>query len=246
MAPRIGLVFQDADAQLFGMTVEEDIVFGPSNLGYDYEECMRRIEKALKDLNIEALRERKPQELSGGQKQSVAIGGVYAMLPEIIIFDEPTSMLDPWGKQNVFSIIKDINKVYGITIVLVEHEMNHIAKYADRVCVMDRGKIVLRGTTEEVFAQTERLSELGMNVPQSIELGNLLKRDGVIGRVPLSTDALIDELKALPGLPKTTCAVKDAAQAQAGGATPVIEAETPRVQLPRRDEPARRRFRHVP
>jgi len=207
------------------MTAEEDIVFGPSNLGYDYEECMRRIEKALGDLNIEALRERKPQELSGGQKQSVAIGGVYAMLPEIIIFDEPTSMLDPWGKQNVFSIIKDINKVYGITIVLVEHEMNHIAKYADRVCVMDRGKIVLCGTTEEVFQQTDRLRELGMNVPQSIEIGNLLKRDGVIGRVPLSADALIAELKALPGLPKTPCAADDAARRQEAEAGPVVEAE---------------------
>lgn len=225
MAPRVGLVFQDADAQLFGMTVEEDIVFGPSNLGYDYKECMRRIEKALRDLNIEALRERKPQELSGGQKQSVAIGGVYAMLPDIIIFDEPTSMLDPWGKQNVFSIIKDINKVYGITIVLVEHEMNHVAKYADRVCVMDRGKIVLCGTTEEVFQQTERLSELGMNVPQSIELGNLLKRDGVIDRVPLATDALIDELKALPGLPKTPCAIRDEIRRDSGEVVPVVEAE---------------------
>jgi len=225
MAPRVGLVFQDADAQLFGMTVEEDIVFGPSNLGYDYQECMRRIEKALKDLNIESLRERKPQELSGGQKQSVAIGGVYAMLPEIIIFDEPTSMLDPWGKQNVFSIIKDINKVYGITIVLVEHEMNHIAKYADRVCVMDRGKIVLRGTTEEVFQQTERLRELGMNVPQSIELGAMLKRDGVIGRVPPSADALIGELKALPGMPAAPCAVKTAEREQAPEAEPVVVAE---------------------
>lgn len=225
MAPRVGLVFQDADAQLFGMTVEEDIVFGPSNLGYDYAECMRRIEKALRDLHIEALRERKPQELSGGQKQSVAIGGVYAMLPDVIIFDEPTSMLDPWGKQNVFSIIKDINKVYGVTIVLVEHEMNQIAKYADRVCVMDRGKIVLCGTAQEVFAQTERLSELGMDVPQSIEIGSLLNRDGVIGSVPLSADALTEELKSLPGMPKTPCAFEAGAKKPAGPAEPVIEAE---------------------
>ncbi len=225
MAPRVGLVFQDADAQLFGMTVEEDIVFGPSNLGFDYAECMRRIGKALKDLNIESLRERKPQELSGGQKQSVAIGGVYAMLPEVIIFDEPTSMLDPWGKQNVFSIIKDINKVYGVTIVLVEHEMSHVAKYADRVCVMDHGRIVLCGTTEEVFAQTERLSGLGMNVPQSVEIGNLLVRDGVIGSVPLSTDALIKTLSALPGMPDTPRTFTPAADQPASPADPVIEAE---------------------
>ena len=222
MAPRVGLVFQDADAQLFGMTVEEDIVFGPSNLGYDYEECMRRINKALADLHIEHLRERKPQELSGGQKQSVAIGGVYAMLPEIIIFDEPTSMLDPWGKQNVFSIIKDINKIYGVTIVLVEHEMNHIARYADRVCVMDRGKIVLCGTTEEVFSQPERLAALGMNVPQSIELGALLRRDGVIRDVPLSADALIEELKALP-IPPAAVNPQPAAAPLSQG-EPIIEA----------------------
>lgn len=224
MAPRVGLVFQDADAQLFGMTVEEDIVFGPKNLGYDYEECMRRINKALKDLNIEVLRERKPQELSGGQKQSVAIGGVYAMLPEIIIFDEPTSMLDPWGKQNVFSIIKDINKVYGITIVLVEHEMNHIAKYADRVCVMDRGKIVLCGTTEEVFSQPQRFAELGMNVPQSIELGSLLKKDGVISSVPLSADALIAEFQALPA-PAKAAPSEQKAPSALDEREPVIEAK---------------------
>ncbi|HWQ58179.1 MAG TPA: energy-coupling factor transporter ATPase [Clostridia bacterium] len=225
MAPRVGLVFQDADAQLFGMTVEEDIVFGPSNLGYDYEECMRRIEKALKDLNIEQLRERKPQELSGGQKQAVAIGGVYAMLPEIIIFDEPTSMLDPWGKQNVFSIIKDINKVYGVTIVLVEHEMNHVAKYADRVVVMDRGKIVLCDTTDKVFAQTGRLAALGMNVPQAIELGDLLKRDGIISDVPLSADALTDALRTLPGMPETPCGIIDAASPPSVVGEPVIEAK---------------------
>ena len=224
MAPHIGLVFQDADAQLFGMTVEEDIVFGPSNLGYDYETCMSRINKALKDLHIEHLRERKPQELSGGQKQSVAISGVYAMLPDIIIFDEPTSMLDPWGKQNVFSIIKDINKVYGITIVLVEHEMNHIAKYADRVCVMDRGKIVLCGSTQEVFSKTARLSELGMNVPQAIELGNLLKEDGVIQDVPLSADTLIEQLQTLPDMPSVPQSIIAAPIPPACG-EPIIEAK---------------------
>lgn len=222
MAPHVGLVFQDADSQLFGMTVEEDIVFGPSNLGHDYEECMRRIDKALKDLRIEHLRERKPQELSGGQKQSVAVGGVYAMLPEVIIFDEPTSMLDPWGKRNVFSIIKDINKVYGITIVLVEHEMNHIAAFADRVAVMDKGRIVLQGTTEEVFAQTDRLKELGMNVPHSIELGQKLVADGTLASVPMSADAMIEALKPIP---VTGAAEAKAEKAAPVSADPIIKAE---------------------
>ncbi len=222
LAPHVGLVFQDADSQLFGMTVEEDIVFGPSNLGHDYEECMRRIDKALKDLHIEHLRDRKPQELSGGQKQSVAVGGVYAMLPDVIIFDEPTSMLDPWGKHNVFSIIKDINKLYGITIVLVEHEMNHIAAYADRVAVMDKGRIVLQGTTEEVFAQTERLAELGMNVPQAIDLGRKLVADGVLSSVPMSADAMIAALKdvEVKGI-----AQKEAAKSAPVSANPVINAQ---------------------
>ncbi len=228
MAPHVGLVFQDADAQLFGMTVEEDIVFGPSNLGYDYTECMRRIDKALTDLNISSLRERKPQELSGGQKQSVAIGGVYAMLPEVILFDEPTSMLDPWGKQNVFSIIKDINKIYGVTIVLVEHEMDHIARYADRVAVMDKGRIVLMGETREVFRQTERLKALGMKVPQAIELSALLRRDGVIQTEPLYAEALIEELQALSEMQgvraKPDAPHEDAPQAESA-AEPIIKAK---------------------
>lgn len=194
IAAKVGLVFQDPDAQLFGMTVEEDIVFGPSNLGYDYAECMRRIEKSLDDLNIRPLRDRKPQDLSGGQKQSVAIAGVYAMLPSVIIFDEPTSMLDPWGKKNVFSIIKDINKKYGVTIVLVEHEMSQIARYADRVVVMDHGRIVLSGSVEEVFAQTQTLSKLGMNIPQTIELGALLKNDGILQEIPLNPEHMIQAL----------------------------------------------------
>ena len=222
MAPHVGMVFQDADSQLFGMTVEEDIVFGPSNLGYTYEECMERIEKALKDLRIEHLRERKPQELSGGQKQSVAVGGVYAMLPKVIIFDEPTSMLDPWGKRNIFSIIKDINKKYGITIVLVEHEMNHIAAYADRVAVMDKGRIVLQGTTQEVFAQTERLAELGMNVPHSIDLGMKLVADGTLSAVPMSAEAMIEALKDFPVKGE---AQKASAKAEPVSANPIIKAE---------------------
>ncbi|HBR25409.1 MAG TPA: energy-coupling factor ABC transporter ATP-binding protein, partial [Firmicutes bacterium] len=141
MASKIGLVFQDPDTQLFGMTVEEDLAFGPANLGLSYEEVMRRVERSYTDLKIGELKDRKPFELSGGQKQSVSIGGVYAMLPKIIVFDEPTSMLDPIGKERVFSIVKDINKQYGITIVLVEHEMSEIVKHADKVIVMNKGQV---------------------------------------------------------------------------------------------------------
>ncbi len=192
MASRVGMVFQDPDTQLFGMTVEEDIAFGPANLGLTYEECMERVEKCITDLNIKELRDRKPIELSGGQKQSVSIGGVYAMLPKIIVFDEPTSMLDPMGKERVFSIIKDINKKHGITIVLVEHEMSEIVKYADKVIVMNQGKIHLSGEVEEVFLQVDKLNELGLEIPQSIELSLKLKNDNYLDRVLLTPEEIID------------------------------------------------------
>lgn len=194
MATRVGMVFQDPDTQLFGMTVEEDIAFGPSNLGYSFEECMEKIEKSINDLNISELRDRKPLELSGGQKQSVTIAGVYAMLPKIIVFDEPTSMLDPVGKERVFSIIKDINKKYKITIVVVEHEMNEIVKHADKVVIMDRGEICMQGSVSEVFTQTDRLKELGLNIPHTIELGMLLKNDKLIDEIHLVPEEIINEL----------------------------------------------------
>ena len=195
MAQSVGLVFQDPNTQLFGMTVEEDIAFGATNLGYDYTECMKRVDRSVQDLNLEALLSRKPMELSGGQKQSVAIAGIYAMLPKIIVCDEPTSMLDPIGKSNIFSLVKDINKKYGITVVLVEHVMSEVVRHADKVIVMDRGSIVLQGSVGEVFSQVDKLNELGLNVPQSIELSMKLKEAGYVPKVSLITDDVIDQLK---------------------------------------------------
>lgn len=195
MAQTVGLVFQDPNTQLFGMTVEEDIAFGATNLGYDYNECMKRVGRSVEDLNLEALLSRKPMELSGGQKQSVAIAGIYAMLPKIIVCDEPTSMLDPIGKSNIFSLVKDINKKYGITVVLVEHVMSEVVRHADKVVVMDRGSIVMQGSVGEVFSQVDKLNELGLNVPQSIELSMKLKDAGYVSDVSLITDDLIEKLK---------------------------------------------------
>ncbi len=195
MAQTVGLVFQDPNTQLFGMTVEEDIAFGATNLGYDYYECMNRVNRAVEDLQLEKLINRKPMELSGGQKQSVAIAGIYAMLPKIIVCDEPTSMLDPIGKSNIFSLVKDINKKYGITVVLVEHVMSEVVRYADKVVVMDRGSIVMQGSVDEVFSQVEKLNELGLNVPQSIELSMKLKDKGYVSEVSLITDDIIKNLK---------------------------------------------------
>lgn len=195
MAQTVGLVFQDPNTQLFGMTVEEDIAFGATNLGYDYNECMKRVGRSVEDLNLSELLSRKPMELSGGQKQSVAIAGIYAMLPKIIVCDEPTSMLDPIGKSNIFSLVKDINKKYGITVVLVEHVMSEVVRHADKVIVMDRGSIVLQGSVNEVFSQVDKLNELGLNVPQSIELSMKLKDAGYVSEVSLITDDVIKDLK---------------------------------------------------
>ena len=197
MSQTVGLVFQDPNTQLFGMTVEEDIAFGATNLGYDYEECMKRVGRSVTDLNLEALLSRKPMELSGGQKQSVAIAGIYAMLPKIIVCDEPTSMLDPIGKSNIFSLVKDINKKYGITVVLVEHVMSEVVRHADKVVVMDRGSIVMQGSVNEVFSQVDKLNELGLNVPQSIELSMKLKEAGFVSEVSLITDDMIEQLKQI-------------------------------------------------
>lgn len=202
MAQTVGLVFQDPNTQLFGMTVEEDIAFGATNLGYDYEECMKRVNRSVEDLNLHELLGRKPMELSGGQKQSLAIAGIYAMLPKIIVCDEPTSMLDPVGKRNVFSLVKNINKKYGITVVLVEHVMSEVVRYADKVVVMDKGSIVMQGSVTEVFSQVDRLNELGLNVPQSIELSMRLKEKGYVPDISLIPDTLIADLKKLT--PKNT------------------------------------------
>ncbi|MDD4792633.1 MAG: energy-coupling factor transporter ATPase [Firmicutes bacterium] len=174
MASRVGLVFGDPDTQLFGMTVEEDVAFGPANLGLDYETIMRRIERAIKDMRLTGLEERAPHRLSGGQKQATAIAGVYAMLPKIMVLDEPTSMLDPEGKARVFSIVRDLNKTLGMTVVLIEQEVDDILQLADRVFVMKSGRFELGGTPREVFANVDQLKEVGIRVPHIVEFGNLV------------------------------------------------------------------------
>lgn len=196
MAQTVGLVFQDPNTQLFGMTVEEDVAFGATNLGYDYTECMKRVNRCVEDLKLQELIDRKPMELSGGQKQSVAIAGIYAMLPKVIVCDEPTSMLDPIGKSNIFSLVKRINKEYGITVVLVEHVMSEVVRYADKVVVMDQGRIAIQGTTQYVFSQTERMNELGLNIPESIQLSNCLKEKGYISETYMVKENLINKLKS--------------------------------------------------
>lgn len=177
MASRVGLVFGDPDTQLFGMTVEEDVAFGPANLGFDYHTIMERINRAMEDMRLKGLEQRAPHRLSGGQKQATAIAGVYAMLPKIMVLDEPTSMLDPAGKARVFSIIRDLNKSFGMTIILIEQEVDDILQLADRVFIMQSGKFVLGGTPREVFSKVDELKAVGIRVPNIVEFGNLIGAD---------------------------------------------------------------------
>ena len=192
MASRVGLVFGDPDTQLFGMTVEEDVAFGPANLGFDYETIMERITRAIEDMRLQGLEQRAPHRLSGGQKQATAIAGVYAMLPKIMVLDEPTSMLDPEGKARVFSIIRDLNKSFGMTIILIEQEVDDILELADRVFIMKSGEFVLGGTPEEVFAAVDELKEVGIRVPSIVEFGNLIGSD----KTPFSVEEAVSTVKS--------------------------------------------------
>ncbi len=177
----VGMVFQNPDNQIVATIVEDDVAFGPENLGVEPKEIRRRVDEALKSVNMYEMREREPHKLSGGQKQRVAIAGVIAMQTECIIFDEPTAMLDPSGRKEVMAAIQRLNKEMGITIVLITHFMDEAEK-ADRVVVMDNGSIIEQGTPREVFSKIDLLREHGLDVPQSAELcHNLGLGDGVIG-----------------------------------------------------------------
>lgn len=165
---KVGLVFQYPEYQLFEETIYKDIAFGPKNLGLSEEEVDRRVRKAMKlvGLDIEELRDRSPFELSGGQKRRVAIAGVLAMEPELLILDEPTAGLDPKGRDEILSEIENLYKEGDLTIMLVSHSMEDIAELANRVLVMHKGKLVMDGETREIFSRTDELKSLGLGIPQ--------------------------------------------------------------------------------
>ena len=171
---RVGLVLQNPDNQLVATVVEEDVAFGPENLGVPPQEIRRRVDSALKAVDMYEYRSHAPHKLSGGQKQRVAIAGIIAMEPRCIVLDEPTAMLDPKGRQEVMDTIRHLNKSMGITIVLITHYMDE-AVQADRVIVMDKGSILTQGTPRQVFSKTELLKEHSLDVPQSVELMYTLK-----------------------------------------------------------------------
>jgi len=172
-----GMVFQNPDNQLVATIVEDDVAFGPENLGVPPEEIRQRVDEALKTVAMEEYKTKKPHQLSGGQKQRIAIAGILAMEPDCIIFDEPTAMLDPSGRKEVMQTIAKLNQEKKMTVLHITHYMSELTK-ADRIIVMDQGKIVMQGNPREIFSQVEALKAIGLDVPQMTELGYLLNQDG--------------------------------------------------------------------
>ncbi len=189
-----GMVFQNPDNQIIGQIVEEDVGFGPENLGVPTEEIWQRVEESLKAVGMYEFRKYAPGKLSGGQKQRVSIAGVIAMHPKCIVLDEPTAMLDPLGRKEVIRAVRALNDVEEITVILITHYMEEII-HADKVFVMDQGKIALQGTPREIFSQVEKLKELRLDVPQVTMLAHELREKGLdIPEGILTKEELIEAL----------------------------------------------------
>lgn len=192
----VGMVFQNPDNQIVATIVEEDVAFGPENLGVEPKEIRRRVDESLKAVGMYEFRKREPHRLSGGQKQRVAIAGIIAMLPRCIVLDEPTAMLDPRGRQEVMSTMLKLNREMGMTVVFITHFMDE-AVQADRVVVMDDAKIIMDGKPKEVFKQVDRLEEIGLDVPQPTKLAQLLRQKGYdLPDDILDVDECIEKLSA--------------------------------------------------
>jgi energy-coupling factor transport system ATP-binding protein len=191
---KAGMVFQNPDNQLVATIVEEDVAFGPENLGVDPKEIRRRVDEALKRVGMYSYRKHAPHLLSGGQKQRVAIAGTLAMKPECIIFDESTAMLDPCGRKEIIRTIKDLNQNTNMTIVLITHYMEE-AIDADRIIVMDNGKVIIEGSPRKVFKEVDAMKKIGLDVPQMTELAYELRAVGInIKDDILSIDEMVNEL----------------------------------------------------
>jgi len=194
---RIGMVFQNPDNQIVATVVEEDVAFAPENLGYPSDEIRTRVDEALKIVGMYDYREHAPHLLSGGQKQRIAIAGVLAMRPQCIVFDEPTAMLDPRGRESILKIMRDLRDEHGVTVVLITHHMDEAAD-ADRVLVMSDGAILLDGTPREVFLDIETLRETGLDIPETALLLHDLKDDGFdVSLDALSVDECADAIYAV-------------------------------------------------
>ncbi len=189
-----GMVFQNPDNQIIASVVEEDVGFGPENMGIPSDEIWRRVDEALEATGMTAYREHSPNKLSGGQKQRVAIAGVMAMRPKCIIMDEPTAMLDPVGRVEVLDAVKKLNKEEKVTVIHITHYMNEVTD-ADYLYVMDKGRIALEGKPGEVFSQVEKMKELGLDVPQVTELAHELRKEGLdIPADILTVDEMVEAI----------------------------------------------------
>ena len=189
-----GMVFQNPDNQIIGNVVEEDVGFGPENMGVPTEKIWERVDESLKKTGMTSYRYHSPNKLSGGQKQRVAIAGVMAMRPKCIILDEPTAMLDPNGRKEVLEAVSDLNKQEGVTVILITHYMEEVVR-ADKVYVMDSGEVVMQGTPKEIFSQVETLKEYRLDVPQVTLLAHELHKAGVdVPEGILTTEELVNAL----------------------------------------------------
>lgn len=189
-----GMVFQNPDNQIIGSVVEEDVGFGPENIGVPTEQIWERVEESLKAVGMYQYRKHSPNKLSGGQKQRVAIAGVVAMHPKCIVLDEPTAMLDPNGRKDVIRAVRALNEVENVTIILITHYMEEVI-YADKVYVMDQGKIVMQGTPREIFSQVETLKSYRLDVPQVTLLAYELQKQGIpLTNGILTMEELVEQL----------------------------------------------------
>ena len=192
-----GMVFQNPDNQIIGQVVEEDVGFGPENMGIPTKEIWERVEESLKAVGMYAYRKHSPNKLSGGQKQRVSIAGVLAMHPECIVLDEPTAMLDPQGRKEVIRAVRALNEVESITIILITHYMEEVVM-ADKVFVMDKGSIKMQGSPKEIFSQVDKLKELRLTVPQVTLLAEECRKAGMpFSKGILTIDEFMEELQCL-------------------------------------------------
>ena len=185
---KVGMVFQNPDNQIVGTLVDEEVGFGPENIGVPTEEIWERVEKSLKAVGMYAFRNQSPNKLSGGQKQRVAIAGIVAMKPKCIVLDEPTAMLDPLGRKDVLNVLHELNRQENVTVILITHYMEEVIDI-DKLYVMDDGKLVMSGTPREIFSQVEKLKKLRLDVPHVTELAYELQKEGV----PLKNGILTSE-----------------------------------------------------
>lgn len=194
-----GMVFQNPDNQIIASVVEEDVGFGPENIGVPTEEIWKRVEESLKAVGMSEYRTHSPNKLSGGQKQRVAIAGIMAMKPDCIVLDEPTAMLDPNGRKEVIRTVRELNRAEKVTVLLITHYMDEVI-HADRVIVMDDGRIVMQGTPREVFSHVEELKGYRLDVPQVTELAYELKKSGIpMPDCVLSVQELVEAVKKAAG-----------------------------------------------